>query len=94
MQSEESDAPLLCAPAHITRHAGKSEKLSDNSWRVHAGEPVGHFLGCNGPGEIVEYDWDRARGVFVDPLLVHLRPAVLRGPNIKQQKHSFLTYLC
>ena len=38
MQSE-ANVPLLCAPAHITRYAGKFEKLSQNSWRVPAGDP-------------------------------------------------------
>jgi hypothetical protein len=85
MQSE-ANVPLLCAPAHITRYAGKFEKLSQNSWRVPAGDPVGHFLGYNGPAEIVGYDWDRARGVFVHPLLVQLRPTVLTRPDAKQQK--------
>ena len=94
MRSEVSNSPLLFAPAHVTRHAGKFKTLSHKSWRVPAGEPVAQFLGCNDPADIAAYDWDRARCVYVYGLFVQLRPTVLRGPSAKQQTHSFLTYLC
>ena len=71
---------------HATLASSRSYLRTLGVFLLETRYPVGHFLGYNGPAEIVGYDWDRARGVFVHPLLVQLRPTVLTRPDAKQQK--------
>jgi hypothetical protein len=59
----------VLAPHSISRNAAMVTKLSDSSWSVAAGAAVADFFGANGPGEIVQYNWNKVSGAWHDPML-------------------------
>lgn len=51
----------VLAPRLVNRTACLVERISEFKWRVAAGEAVAHFLGANGPPEIVSYNWNKVK---------------------------------
>ena len=51
----------VLAPRVVNRTACLVERISEFKWRVAAGEAVAHFLGANGPPEIVSYNWNKVK---------------------------------
>ena len=47
----------------MNRTACLVERISEFKWRVAAGEAVAHFLGANGPPEIVSYNWNKVKSL-------------------------------
>jgi len=85
--------PSVLAPHSSTLNATKIARVPGNSWLVSAGPALSDFFGCNGPAQIVLYNWNKVRGVWIDRVYVVRNPKVMPRLSIKTNVHDLADVL-